>query len=148
MNRLVTCIYKTVVIISLLLATVSTAHPEGNDCSVEFFQNSGYAGPHFRLSGPIALENLNNINGENWTSRIDSIKVGTKAKLIIFDNINFQLSLKDIAKYPDFMRALGVTEQDVKEDSELILGANMKVHDLSDFGFRNKIRSLKIECIQ
>ena len=53
-----------------------------------------------------------------------------------------------MAKYPDLMRALGYTEQDVKEDSELIFGANANIHDLSDFNFHHKIRSLKIDCIK
>ena len=114
----------------------------------EFFQHSGYAGPHFRLAGPVELNNLQNVNGENWASRIDSLKVGPKAKLVVFENINFKLTLKEIAKYPDLIRSLGSTEQDVKEDSELIFGANATIHDLSDFNFHHKIRSLKIDCIK
>jgi hypothetical protein len=74
--------------------------------------------------------------------------VGPKAKLVIFENINFKLTLKEMAKYPELLRALGFTEQDVKEDSELIFGANANIHDLSDFNFHNKIRSLKIDCLK
>ena len=114
----------------------------------QIFENSGYAGPHFQLAGPVELDNLQNVNGENWASRIDSIKVGPKAKLVIFENINFKLTLKEMAKYPDLLHALGLTEQDVKEDSELIFGANATIHDLSDFNFHNKIRSLKIDCLK
>jgi hypothetical protein len=32
------------------------------------------------------------------------------------------------------------------KDKELIFIANSRIHDLSDFNFRNKIRSLKIDC--
>jgi hypothetical protein len=146
--KLVTRIFKTIFIVSALLGGVSSAYAGDENCWAEFFQNSDYAGSHFRLSGPVELDNLHNVNGENWALRIDSLKVGPKAKLVIFENINFKLTLKEMAKYPDLMRALGYTEQDVKEDSELIFGANANIHDLSDFNFHHKIRSLKIDCIK
>ena len=146
--KLVTYAFKTVFIVNALLVGVSTAYAGDENCWAEFFQNSGYAGPHFRLTGPVELDNLQNVNGENWASRIDSLKVGPKARLVVFENINFKLTLKEIAKYPDLIRSLGSTEQDVKEDSELIFGANATIHDLSDFNFHHKIRSLKIDCIK
>ena len=132
----------------MLLAGVSTAYAGNENCWAEFFVDSSYAGPHFRLAGPVELDNLQNVNGENWASRIDSIRVGPNAKLVIFENINFKLTLKEMAKYPELLRALGFTEQDVKEDSELIFNANANIHDLSDFNFHNKIRSLKIDCLK
>jgi hypothetical protein len=146
--KLVTRTFKAILIVNTLLGGVSTAYAGNEDCWAEFFENSNYEGPHFRLAGPLELDNLKNVNGENWASRIDSIKLGPKAKLVIFENINFKLTLKEMAKYPDLMRALGFTEQDVREDSELIFGANANIHDLSDFNFHHKIRSLKIECIK
>ena len=146
--KLVTYAFKTAFIINALLGGVSIAYAGNENCWAEFFEDSSYAEPHFRLAGPIQLDNLQNVNGENWASRIDSLKVGTKAKLVVFENINFKLSLKEIAKYPDLIRSLGSTEQDVKEDSELIFGANATIHDLSDFNFHHKIRSLKMDCIK
>jgi len=146
--KLVTRIFKTIFIVSALLGGVSSAYAGDENCWAEFFQHSDYAGSHFRLSGTVELDNLHNVNGEHWDLRIDSLKVGPKAKLVIFENINFKLTLKEMAKYPDLMRALGYTEQDVKEDSELIFGANANIHDLSDFNFHHKIRSLKIDCIK
>jgi hypothetical protein len=146
--NLVTRTFKSIFIVTMFLGRVSGAHAENENCWAEFFENSGYTGPHFRLAGPVELDNLQNVNGENWASRIDSIKVGPKAKLVIFENINFKLTLKEMAKYPELLRALGFTEQDVKEDSELIFGANANIHDLSDFNFHNKIRSLKIDCLK
>jgi len=146
--KLVTHTFKTIFIATMLFGGFSAANAGDENCWADFFENSGYTGPHFRLAGPVELDNLQNVNGENWASRIDSIKVSPKAKLVIFENINFKLTLKEMAKYPELLRALGFTEQDVKEDSELIFGANANIHDLSDFNFHNKIRSLKIDCIK
>lgn len=130
----------------MLCATVSTAQAKNKDCWVEFFQESQYAGPHFRLEGPVQLENLRNINGENWESRIDSLKVGPKAAVTVFENNHFKLTLKEMEKYPELLRSLGLTEKDAMEDKELIFAAGSNIHDLSDFNFRNKTRSLKIRC--
>ena len=146
--KLVSSAFKTLCMVYAIVGGVSTAYAGDDNCWAEFFQHSDYAGLHFRLAGPIQLENLLNINGENWASRIDSLKVGPKATLIVFENTNFKLTLKEIAKYPDLMHSLGVTEQDVKEDEELFFGANATIHDLSDFNFHHKVRSLKMDCLK
>ena len=146
--KLVTCAFKTLCMVYAIVGGISTAYAGDENCWAEFFQHSDYAGAHFRLAGPIQLDNLLDINGENWASRIDNLKVGPKATLMVFENTNVKLTLKEIAKYPDLMRSLGDTEQDVKEDSELIFCAKATIHDLSDFNFHHKIRSLKIDCIK
>ena len=87
--RLVTCAFKTICMVYAIVGGVSTAYAGNDNCWAEFFQHSDYAGPHFWLAGPIQLENLLNINGENWASRIDSLKVGPKATLIVFENTNY-----------------------------------------------------------
>ena len=91
--KLVTCAFKTVFMVNALLVGVSTAYAGDENCWAEFFQGSDYAGPHFRLAGPVELDNLQNVNGENWASRIDSLKVGPKATLVVFENTNFKLTL-------------------------------------------------------
>jgi Beta/Gamma crystallin len=131
----------------LLLSSTWNAHAEDKECWASLFEEAQYAGKHILIQGPAKLENLNNVNGENWDQRIHSIKVGPKAKVTVFQNPRFELTLTEMAKKPDFMRAWGITEQDIKEDSELIFNADAMVHDLGDFNFHKKIRSLKVECI-
>jgi len=140
-------ILKTALIATILLGTASVTYADEN-CWAEFFQESQYAGDHFRLDGPAQLENLHHVQGENWESRIDSLKVGPKAEVTIFENPNFKLTLKEMAKYPDLLRSLGLTEKDALEDSELIFGPKSSIHDLSDFNFHDKIKSLKIDCVK
>jgi len=139
---------KAMVAIMVLWSAVPTAYAKETECWAEFFQDSQYAGKQFRLEGPVQLENLSNVQGENWESRIESLKVGPKASVSVFENTNFKLTLKEMKKYPDLLRSLGLTEKDAMEDKELIFIANSTIHDLSDFNFRNKIRSLKIDCEQ
>jgi hypothetical protein len=139
--------FNALFIAMVLLGLGSNAYAENKGCWAEFYENSQYSGKHFRIEGSTQLGNLNNISGENWDLRIDSLKVGPKAKVIVYENPNFKLTLTEMARYPDLMHSLGVTEKDIKEDSELIFTANEKIHDLSDFNFRQKVRSLKVECL-
>ncbi len=149
MNRiqLVFRSFRTVFVVMLLFGMAFNAYAVDKDCWVDFFDEADYAGKHLLIEGATQLANLNNVNGENWDKRIHSIKVGPKAKLTVYQNPRFELSLTEMAKRPDLMRSLGLTVQDIKEDSELIFIANSKVHDLGDFNFHKKIRSLKLECI-
>lgn len=149
MNRipLIFHTFKTVFVVMVFLVLGSNVYAGDKGCWAEFFDGSQYTGKHFLLEGPAQLKDLNNVNGENWNLRIDSIKVGPKAKVTVFENPDFKMTLKEMAKYPELMHSLGITENDIREDSELIFNADSKVHDLSDFNFHKKIKSLKIECI-
>ncbi|MCK9607136.1 MAG: hypothetical protein M0R33_11885 [Methylomonas sp.] len=137
---------KKFFLLSVLLSFIPAVYAKDRDCWVEFFQGSQYSGDHFRLDGPAQLANLHNVQGRNWELDIDSLKVGPKARVTVFENTNFKLTLKEMEKYPELLRSLGLTEKDAMEDKELIFRANAKIHDLSDFNFRKKIRSLKIDC--
>lgn len=138
--------FKTIFAV-MVLVLGSNAYAREKGCWADFFEGTQYTGKHFLLEGPAQLENLGNVNGENWNLRIDSLKVGPKAKVTVFENPSFKMTLKEMAKYPDLMHSLGITEEDIREDSELIFNANAKIHDFSDFNFHKKIRSLKVECI-
>jgi Beta/Gamma crystallin len=144
MNRIK--LFKEFFLILALFNMASAVYAEDSECWVEFYDASQYTGKSFRLQGPAQLANLNNVNGESWDKRIDSLKTGSKTKVTVFENPNFKLTLTEMAQYPELMRSLGVTEQDIKEDSELIFIGNEKIHDLSDFNFHKKVRSLKVEC--
>lgn len=139
--------FKTVFVVMLLSLAASNAYAEEKECWVNFFEHAQYEGKRLYIEGPSQLENLNKVNGEDWNQRIHSIKVGPKAKVTVYQNPRFELTLTEMAKKPDLMRAWGITEQDIKEDSELIFNANDMIHDLGDFSFHKKIRSLKVECI-
>ena len=141
-------IKPNLVIISLsIFALFQIAHAEDKDCWGDFYEESDYAGKHIRIQGPASLENLDKVDGDDWNKRIHSLKVGPKAKVTVYQNPKFALSLTEMAKNPEQMQALGITEQDIKEDSQLIFTENSSIHDLGDFAFHKKIRSLKVECL-
>lgn len=138
--------FKAASFIIVLFGQTVAAAPQNKDCWVDFFEGTHYTGKHFRLNGPSELANLNDVNGEHWDSRISSIKTGPKATVTVFDSANFKLSTTTMANSPSLMSAWGITEKDIKEEFELIFQANATIHDLSDFHFQDKVKSLKITC--
>ncbi|MCX7089490.1 MAG: beta/gamma crystallin domain-containing protein [Methylococcales bacterium] len=138
--------FKTMSLILVLLGQYSNVNAKDKDCWVDLFDGAQYTGKHTQLEGPIQLAKLAQVNGENWDSRISSMKVGPKATITVFDHVDFVLTATEMAKSPGLMRSWGITEKDIKEESELIFKANAKIHDLSDFNFHQKIKSLKIDC--
>lgn len=130
----------------LLLGVNQIAEAKNKDCWGEFFDGSSYKGQSMRLEGPVKKKDLLDIDGENWDMRIHSLKVGPKAKVTVYENKNFKMTMTEMAKHPVLMKSLGITKQDILEESELIFTGDSKVHDLGDFNFHHKIRSLKIEC--
>ncbi len=135
------------IVMSLFLILQSTSLYAGNkECWAQFFDKPHYQGNSFRLDGPKKLTRLTNINGGNWDKKIESIIVGPEATVTVFENMNFKLTLKEMAKHPVLMKSLGVSEQDILEDSELIFQPGTKVHSFGEFQFYHKIRSIKLEC--
>ncbi len=147
LNKLVYHRVKSILFLTLLLVVNSTAYAKNIGCWADFFENAQYKGQHFRVKGPKKLKNLLNVNGENWDKRIESLIVGPKANLIVFEHKNLKLTLTEMANHPVLMKSLGITKQDILNDSELIFRANSKIHSFGAFHFYHKIRSLKVECV-
>lgn len=139
--------YLTIFLAMLLTGIATVVNAEKKDCWADFYEESEYGGKHFSLKGSATLENLKQVNGEDWNQRIHSIKIGPKARVTVYQCPRFELPLTEMAKKPDFMQAWGITEQDIKEDSELIFTGEEQIHDLGDFNFHKKVRSLKVDCV-
>jgi hypothetical protein len=139
--------YKTVLLAILLFGVASKAYAANKDCWADFYDGAQYGGKHLLIEGATELADLTKVNGDNWDRRIHSLKVGPNAKITLYQNPRFELNLPAAAKNPNLLQSLGATEQDAKEDSELIFLPNKKIHDLGDFAFHKKTRSLKLECV-
>ncbi len=138
--------YKTILIVMLLFGYGSSAHAKSDGCWADFYEKAQFKGKHFKLNGPNQKKDLAKVSGENWDKRIESILIGPKATVTVFENKNFKLTLKEMANHPVLMKSLGITKQDILEDSEIILHPGSKVHSFGEYNFYHKIRSLKVEC--
>lgn len=135
---------------SLVLLTAlgfpGTAQSFTSGCWADFYEFSNYIGPVVRIEGPAELPNLLKVQGSNWESKIDSIVVGPKARVWLYENPNFKLTLSEMSDYPDLMKALGITEAEVHKEFELVFNPNEKIHHLGEYNFHKKTKSIKIEC--
>jgi len=150
MNTIISAHYnfKTILVILVLLGLSTSSYAKNDDCWADLYDDTEFAGKTIRLQGPIKLANLLKVQGENWDKKIESLVVGPKATLTVFENQNFKLTLSEMAKHPVLMKSMGITQQDVLEDSELIFHPDSKIHGFGEFDFNHKIRSLTLECIK
>lgn len=144
-------IYETSVWLALLIAWMlgpsQTAVAKENECWVDVYEYAEFIGDHIRLEGPLKLANLRDVKGQNWERRIDSLIVGPKAKVTLYENANFKLTLTEMAKHPDLMKSLGISEQEILNESELTFTPNQKINHLGVYNFHKKAKSLKIKCV-
>lgn len=147
MNNIRMLVFGRHFLFFVLAAAAVNANAEDKDCWADFFGEVNYAGKPLHLTGPTQLETLDKVQGENWNERIHSLKVGPKAKVTVYKNPKFELTVTKMAQSPEQMQALGITVKDIKEDSELIFNENATIHNISDFNFHKKIKSLKVDCL-
>ena len=139
---------KAMIVFLVLCGLSTSVYARNNDCWVDLYDDTQFEGEQIRLKGPIQLPSLTKVQWKNWDKKIESIVVGPKATLTVFENKNYKLTLAEIANHPVLMKSMGITMQDVLEDSELIFHANSKVHGFGEFDFYHKIRSLTVECLK
>ena len=80
------CQNEKIFLLMALLAVTQIASAEKEGCWADFFEQAQYTGKHIRITGPATLENLDQVSGEDWNRRIHSIKVGSQAKVTVFQN--------------------------------------------------------------
>ena len=139
--------FKAMIVILVLFSQSTSVYARNDGCWVDLFDDTQFKGKSIRIKGPIKLANLLKIQGANWDKRIESIVVGPKATLIVFENKNFKLTLSEMANHPVLMKSLGISHQDILEESELIFHPDSRVHGFGEFDFYHKIRSLKLSCV-
>ncbi len=140
--------FKAIIMTVVLLSQSTSVYARNNNCWVEIYDDTQFKGKHIRLKGPVKLKNLLKVQGTNWDKKIESIVVGSKATLTVFENQNFKLTLSEMADHPVLMKSLGITTQDILEESELIFHPDSKVHGFGEFDFYHKIRSLTVDCVK
>lgn len=139
-------IAKMAALLLLSAGASSVAEATDNECWADFYEFPNFKGAHVVIHGPTELSNLKDYEGQNWESRFDSAIIGPKAKVKVYENVGFKLTLGEIAKYPDLMNALGVTKKDLDLATDFEFTPGHKVHHLGEYNFHKKIKSLKIAC--
>ena len=109
-------------LIVLMPVTVASADTLGNGCWARLYDGQNFSGNQLSLVGPVDMPNMRTAFGTDWSGEFDSIAVGPRATVTVYDNENYG---QRVAKFQPSQR----------------------VADLGDkMGFFEDIRSLKIAC--
>ncbi len=92
-------------------------------CWIEIFEDTKYDAddPHVRIDGPRELSTLTNLNGKDWSNDIESVIVGSNARVLAYEDKDFK-------------------------GTEIAFAPNQRVPDLSDLKMGNDIESMRITC--
>ncbi len=77
--------FKAMIVMLVLFSLSTSIYAKNNDCWVDLYDDTQFAGDHIRLKGPIQLASLQKVQWTNWDKKIESIKVGPKATLTVFE---------------------------------------------------------------
>lgn len=130
--------------ISILVATSHSIY--GKECWLEIYDAANFGGSHARIIGPAELPSLSNINGEDWSNRIESLKVGGDAEVLAFRKGNFEDVPESPVNHPQAFKNWGAQEIAAYQDLEISFGPDAKEHHLGELKFHRNINSLKIRC--
>jgi hypothetical protein len=128
-----------------ILGMARAAHA-GEDCWVEIYDQTEFKGTKLRLTGPVEYPKLSNIQGQNWSDRIDSIITGPKAEVHAYRFEDFRLDSAGPLYHPEAIRAWGKDED--YTPNEITIGPGQKKHHLGELKFHHNINSLKINCLR
>jgi hypothetical protein len=94
-----------------------------NGCWVRLFDGPNFKGKdELTIAGPMDLQSLKTPSGVNWQRKAESLTVGPKARVTVFENEMFK-------------------------NKNLSFDANQKVADLSkEVGITHPIDSIKVAC--
>lgn len=100
------------VLIPADMAAKETSAKRG--CWAKIYDRENYMGDSLTLTGPISLADMAGPFGLNWDDRVNSIEIGPKATLTVFDNEGFRDQVgqfKSGQKVPDISKKLGFFDE-------------------------------------
>ncbi|HEX6321185.1 MAG TPA: beta/gamma crystallin domain-containing protein [Burkholderiales bacterium] len=98
----------------VLVPMVVASRPDfSNGCWARLYDGSNFKGNELALVGPVDMPNMRTAFGTDWSGEFDSIQVGPKARLTVYDNENYReraANFKPGQKVADLDEKLGFFE--------------------------------------
>lgn len=93
------------------------------NCWIEVFEDDNYDAddPHVKLQGPKEFATLKNLAGKDWSNDIESVIVGSNAKVKAYEDKDFK-------------------------GTELAFAPGQRVPNLGKLDMANDIESMKVAC--
>jgi hypothetical protein len=101
-------------IIVLVPVAVATTSSFGDGCWVRLHDSTDFKGNQLSLVGPVDMPNMRTAFGTDWSGQFDSVQVGPKATVTVYDNENYMqkaATFKAGQKVKDLDEKMGTFEQ-------------------------------------
>ena len=109
-------------LVVLMPVAIASTDNLGNGCWARLYDGQNFSGATLSLVGPIEMPNMRTPFGTDWSGEFDSVAVGPKARVTVYDNENYS---QRVANFDPGERIAN-------------LGGQM--------GLFEQVRSLKIAC--
>lgn len=130
--------------LTLLLFGTPAVH--AGACWLDVYDQPELAGAHVRIEGPAELPNLKALKRDNWSNRIESLRVGPATEVVAYTRENFNESHTGPIAHPDALKGASASEIAAAHDLEISFGPGKQEHHLGEIKFHKNINSLKIRC--
>lgn len=130
--------------LTLILSTIPAAH--AGECWLDVYDQPELAGAHVRIEGPAELPNLKALQGGDWSSRIESLRMGPATEVVAYTRENFNETHTGPIAHPDALKGASASEIAAAHDLEISFGPGKQQHHLGEIKFHKNINSLRIRC--
>lgn len=99
-------------LVPIAVATKDNSMRSG--CWAKIYSATNYSGDTLTLTGPLSIADMSGPYGLNWDDKVDSIELGPKATLTVFDNEQYRdqvAQFKPSQKVPDISKKLGFFDE-------------------------------------
>lgn len=99
--------------IVLVPMVVASAPDFSNGCWARLYDSTNFRGNTLSLVGPVDMPDMRTAFGTDWSGQFDSVEVGPKARLTVYDNENYRekaATFKPGQKVADLDEKLGFFE--------------------------------------
>ncbi len=128
-----------------VLLVFSGAAP-AKECWLDIYDKDNFQGGHLRIEGPAELPNLKKLGDQDWSNRIESLKVGADAEVIAYRKENFEEKPRGPVNHPEAFQEWGAQEIPAYQELEINFGGGKQEHHLGDLHFHRSINALRVLC--
>jgi hypothetical protein len=132
--------------ISLVFGLCLAAPASARECWADFFDKANFEGARVRVEGPAELPSLRSLQGEDWSSRIESLRVGADAEVVAYRRPGFDTATTEPVNHPYAFKSWGQQELPAYQELEIGFGPGKSEHHLGELNFHRNINSLKVRC--
>jgi hypothetical protein len=100
-------------LIVLVPVQVASSDSFSNGCWARLYDSTNFRGNQLSLVGPVDMPNMRTAFGTDWSGQFDSIAVGPRARLTVYDNENYAqkaATFKPGQKVADLDEKMGLFE--------------------------------------